>query len=413
MKGSRESLLYLLVLFVFGLNGVFAQTSNKMDWEEDLKIYKTSIEQNHIDLYHSVTKQKFLKEWDHIYTNIDSLTDFEIILKLMRLTRLINDGHTAVSLRNIKTHRFPFEIEFIESQWYVVKILDENKTLLKTTLESINGIPVEVVAQKISEVAQFVENEYSLKVRTGSYLTISEVLFHLNIIDSENTAIFGFRNSNNELIHVELSAIASEMWEESNVSKAVLTVPEIKEPKNSESDLWFTPVSNTSSLYINFKNYPSFEEMQVFGEQLVTNIQENQIEQVIIDMRENGGGDLYVGTVLAYALNLADNIDWKNGVFVLTSHKTFSAATSNAALFKQLLNAKIVGQPTGSNPNGYQDMDSFTLPHSNLVITYSKRLFRLSNRENTALQPDLIIDQTRDDLYNNVDSVLKELLQRL
>tara|TARA_R110002124_G_scaffold138576_6_gene302136 strand:- start:66118 stop:67359 length:1242 start_codon:yes stop_codon:yes gene_type:complete len=413
MKGSRNSLLYLLVLFVFGLNGVFAQTSNKMDWEEDLKIYKTSIEQNHIDLYHSVTKQKFLKEWDHIYTNIDSLTDFEIILKLMRLTRLINDGHTAVSLRNIKTHRFPFEIEFIESQWYVVKILDENKTLLKTTLESINGIPVEVVAQKISEVAQFVENEYSLKVRTGSYLTISEVLFHLNIIDSENTAIFGFRNSNNELIHVELSAIASEMWEESNVSQAVLTVPEIKEPKNSDSDLWFTPVSNTSSLYINFKNYPSFEEMQVFGEQLVTNIQENQIEQVIIDMRENGGGDLYVGTVLAYALNLADSIDWKNGVFVLTGHKTFSAATSNAALFKQLLNAKIVGQPTGSNPNGYQDMDSFTLPHSNLVITYSKRLFRLSNRENSALQPDLMINQTRDDLYKNVDSVLKELLQRL
>lgn len=413
MKGSRISLLYLLVLFVFGLNGVFAQTSNKMDWEVDLKIYKTSIEQNHIDLYHSVTKQKFLKEWDDIYTNIDSLTDFEIILKLMRLTRLINDGHTAVSLRNIKTHRFPFEIEFIESQWYVVKILDENKTLLKTTLESINGIPVEVVAQKIAQVAQFVENEYSLKVRTGSYLTISEVLFHLNIIDSENTAIFGFRNSNNELIHVELSAIASEMWEESNVSQAVLTVPEIKEPKNSESDLWFTPVSNTSSLYINFKNYPSFEEMQVFGEQLVTNIQENQIEQVIIDMRENGGGDLYVGTVLAYALNLADNIDWKNGVFVLTSHKTFSAATSNAALFKQLLNAKIVGQPTGSNPNGYQDMDSFTLPHSNLVITYSKRLFRLSNRENTALQPDLIINQTRDDLYKNVDSVLNELIRRL
>ena len=153
--------------------------------------------------------------------------------------------------------------------------------------------------------------------------------------------------------------------------------------------------------------------MQVFGEQLVTNIQENQIEQVIIDMRENGGGDLYVGTVLAYALNLADSIDWKNGVFVLTSHKTFSAATSNAALFKQLLNAKIVGQPTGSNPNGYQDMDSFTLPHSNLVITYSKRLFRLSNRENSALQPDLMINQTRDDLYKNVDSVLKELLQRL
>lgn len=117
--------------------------------------------------------------------------------------------------------------------------------------------------------------------------------------------------------------------------------------------------------------------------------------------------------VLAYALNLADSIDWKNGVFVLTSNKTFSAGTSNAALFKQLLNAKIVGQPTGSNPNGYQDMDSFTLPNSKLVITYSKRLFRLSPQVNTSLQPDIIINQNRDDLFKGTDSILKELIKGL
>jgi C-terminal processing protease CtpA/Prc len=152
--------------------------------------------------------------------------------------------------------------------------------------------------------------------------------------------------------------------------------------------------------------------MQVFGEQLISYIQENKTKQVIIDMRKNGGGDLYVGTVLAYALNLADSIDWKNGVFVLTSHKTFSAATSNAALFKQLLNAKVIGQPTGSNPNGYQDMDSFILPNSKLVITYSKRLFRLSNQVNTALQPDIIVNQKKSDLVNNIDTVLRVLLNR-
>jgi hypothetical protein len=128
-------------------------------------------------------------------------------------------------------------------------------------------------------------------------------------------------------------------------------------------------------------------------------------------MRKNGGGDLYVGTVLAYALNLADSIDWKNGVFVLTSNKTFSAATSNAALFKQLLNAQVIGQPTGSNPNGYQDMDSFILPNSKLVITYSKRLFRLSDKGNVALKPDFMIHQKKRDLLNNVDTILTELIK--
>lgn len=412
MNSFRRGIISLSIFIVSVLNTLSAQSSDKINWKEDLEIYKKDLEQKHIDVYHSITKEDFLEEWFRIYNNVESLRDFEIILKLMRLTRLINDGHTSVSLRNMSTHRFPFEIEWIENRWYVVKTLNKNKQILKTTLESINGIPIDTVTQKISEIAQFVENEYSLKDRTGRYLTIAELLFNLNLIDSTNEATFSFRKNNNELINLELNTITNDIWENSNLSMVTLTVPEITIPNNINRDLWFTSISGKKALYINFESYPTFEEMQVFGEQLVTYIQENQIKKVIIDMRKNGGGDLYVGTVLAYALNLADSIDWKNGVFVLTSHKTFSAATSNAALFKQLLNAKVIGQPTGSNPNGYQDMDSFILPNSKLVITYSKRLFRLSNQVNTALQPDIIVNQKKSDLVNNIDTVLRVLLNR-
>lgn len=409
----RKKIIYLSIFIVSVFNPLFAQSLKKMPWKEDLEIYKASLEQSHINLYHSITKADFTKEWNKIYNNIESLSDFEITLKLMHLTRLVNDGHTAVSLRNISTHRFPFEVKWIENRWYVVKTLNKDKHILKASLETINGMPIDIVTQKISKIAQFVENEYSLKDRTGSYLTMAELLFNINMIDSINEATFSFRNNNNELIHLKLNTITNDIWENSNLSMVTLSVPEITIPNSSNPDLWFTSISDTKAVYINFESYPTFEEMQVFGEQLVSYIQKNQMKKVIIDMRKNGGGDLYVGTVLAYALNLADSIDWKNGVFVLTSNKTFSAATSNAALFKQLLNAKIVGQPTGSNPNGYQDMDSFILPNSKLVISYSKRLFRLSNQENTALKPDIIINQKYSDLFNNVDTVLMKLINIL
>ena len=55
-------------------------------------------------------------------------------------------------------------------------------------------------------------------------------------------------------------------------------------------------------------------------------------------------------------------------------------------------------------------MDNFILPNSKLVITYSKRLFRLSNQVNTALQPDIIINQKKSDLLKNLDTVLMELI---
>ncbi len=406
-------IIYFIALLL-SIKGLFAQTSNKINWKEDLKIYKKSLEQKHIDLYHTVPKEEFFNEWNKIYNNVNSLTDFEIILKLMRLTRRINDGHTAVSLRNMDTHRFPFEVEYIDNQWRVVKAIKEHKSLLKGSLVAIDDVPIEEVSIKVSEVAQFVENENSKVVRTGSYLSISELLYYLDIIKNRNTAEFTFLDDNNKKIKITLEALDKSTVDKKNFTELNIGVPEIVKPDKPMFDyLWYAPIKNTEAIYLNFESYPSFDDMQVFGEKLVSYITKNNKHKIIIDMRNNGGGDLYVGVVLAYALNLADSIDWKNGVFVLTSNKTFSAATSNAALFKQLLNAKIVGQATGSNPTGYQDMDSFTLPNSKLVITYSKRKFNLSSKAKQGIQPDVSLFYNWNDYKNGKDTIMQWIVNNI
>ncbi|KJD34242.1 hypothetical protein PW52_13410 [Tamlana sedimentorum] len=406
---------FLMIITVSVINVVFAQSSREINWTEDLEIYKSLLEEKHINLYHSISKEAFYNQWKNLNNNIKALNDFEIIVELMRLTRQIGDGHTAVSLQNVSTNRFPFEIKYIDKQWRVVNVSKAHKNLLKLSLISIENTPIEEVTTKVSKVTQFVENEYSQVIRTESYLNLGELLHALKITKKPKEAVFTFLDANNQQIKITLKA--SNQPASNKISEFVnlfIGVPEITKPNNAMFPyLWYAPIKHTKAIYINFKSYPTFEDMQVFGETLVNTISENKFQQVIIDMRDNGGGDLYVGAVLAYALNLADTINWKNGVYVLTSNKTFSAATSNAALYKQLLNAKIVGEATGSNPNGYQDMDSFVLPNSKLTITYSKRLFRLSHKPNCALQPDLIISQKWDDFLQGTDTVLKELIEKI
>ncbi|WP_298262377.1 S41 family peptidase [uncultured Lutibacter sp.] len=415
MKLLNKKSIYYIIIICSICNVLVAQTSKKIDWKNDLEIYKKGLEQKHIDVYHSITKEDFANEWQKIYNSSDTLNDFEIILKLMRLTRRINDGHTSVSLRNMPLQRFPLEVNFIDGEWRVVKVSSKHSSLLKLSLTAIDDIPIVEVSAKVSEVAQFVENQYSQKIRTGEYLNISELLFALHITKKVDKAVFTFLDDNNQEIKITLNSLSVDTSNKvSNFIHLTTGVPEITKPENpSFPYLWFTPIKNSKALYINFESYPTFEDMQVFGETLVNYIATNHIQKVIIDMRNNGGGDLYVGVVLAYALNLADSIDWKNGVFVLTSNKTFSAATSNAALYKQLLNAKIVGEPTGSNPNGYQDMDSFTLPNSKLVITYSKRLFQLSEKLNATLQPNIKLFYNWSDIIMGNDNILHTLIKNL
>ncbi len=79
------------------------------------------------------------------------------------------------------------------------------------------------------------------------------------------------------------------------------------------------------------------------------------------------------------------NIDWQDGVYVLIGRKTFSAAMSNAVQYEQIFNAKLVGEPTGGNPVGFQELGTFHLPNADRAVFYSKRHYRFQEAEMRSL----------------------------
>ncbi|MEZ5105179.1 MAG: S41 family peptidase [Draconibacterium sp.] len=407
MKTILTTFTFLLISFA-----AFAQELSKEAWLEDLEIYKTGLEEKHIDLYNKISKDDFEKEWNAIKSSVGQKSDFEVGIDLMRLTRKIGDGHTAVSVRNLGFHHYPFEVKNFEDDWRVVKVAKEHSNLLGLKLVGVENKNIDSVIKKLADVVQFVENEQSLIVRTGENITSAELLYALKISKEKTQASFTFSDDSGNKTSVKLSAITQqEYYEETTFSELSVGVPQIAKPKKAgEANFWYAPILGTKGLYIHFESYPAFEEMLKISEEIVGTIFQNNIRQLVIDLRNNGGGDLYVGLVLANALNIADVIDWKSGVYVLCDKVTFSAAASNTALFRELLNAKIVGEHTGSNPTGYQDMDTFELPNSKLVICYSKRLFRIQETATEGVRPDIFIDYKWDSYARSIDNILNEML---
>lgn len=402
---------FVLVLLV---NAVFSQESRTDKWQNDLAFYQKELQKRHMDVYHKINKQSFENELNLIYSTVENRTDWEIVVELMRLTRKIGDGHTSVSLANWETHYFPIEVKKISDQWRVVKVSEEYASVLGATLTKIDGKPIREIEQELSAVAQFVENEHSEVVRIGENLPLSELLYAMRITKRTDEAQFQFVTDAGKKLNLVLKPLSQSELKSQNYKELKIGVPGIEKPDIPDFDfLWFTQVEGTAITYIRFDSYPSFEEMMPFAEKLVGFIMQSQSRQVIIDLRNNGGGDLYIGLIMANALNMVDEIDWKNGIYVLSGGITFSAGASNVALFRKLLNAKIVGMPTGSNPTGYQDMDAFDLPYSTLRITYSKRLFRIQETATEGVQPDFFIDYSWDSYANGVDNVLSELLSIL
>ncbi len=374
-------------------------------WTQDLKVYRTQLERKHIDLYHQIERAQLMGELDTLQRSLPRMTEQEVLVSLMRLTRKIGDGHTAIPLWNRPACRFPLAFRLFAGAAYVVGTPADMPHLLGSKLVAINGIAADKVLYQLAQLVPFAENSYSIAQRTAEQLPNAELLAGLGISGLGHASEFVFAAGLRQYMIALTPSFQDRVERRLGIGGR-----QFSRPIAGDAGLWFASEDGGRSVYIGFRRYPKQPAMAAFGRRLMAYLNDRQSRNLIIDLRGNSGGDFFTGLMLAQSLVEADSIDWKSGVYVLTDQGTFSAAMSNAAQYSQILNARRVGQPTGGKPSGYQDMGQFVLPGSALVVTYSKRKYRFDAAGNDSLLPDVPIEASIDDYIKGDDRVIAWVL---
>ncbi len=386
----------------------FAQNVNIDEWDDDIDFYQKTLEEKHIDLYHSISKDNFDSKINELKENLPYLSNFQVIANLMKLTQMIGDGHTSIPLSDEKQKYYPIGLFDFESEIRVLSTLENHKHLIGKKLVNIDQIPIEKILNTISPYIQYVENEQSKRYFAMRYLTSSELLHAIGLTKHKNSAKFEFIGDDGTSETLTIKSITLEEYRVANFNNLKIESSNLSKPDTAKlENLWFKPLENLSTVYIKFEKYPSFEEMDEFGKSVLNYIIRNSIKHLIIDLRDNLGGNFFKGVRLIEYLVDVDSINWKDGVYTLCNRATFSAAMSNTVQFRQMLNAKIVGEPTGANPYGYQDGDDFRLPNSNLRVRYSKRLYRFQEENTKGVRPDVLITPKWEAYNKGIDEVLQ------
>ncbi|WP_396586365.1 hypothetical protein [Bermanella sp. R86510] len=375
-------------------------------WQEDIDFYAEKLVERHIDPFHTLSQASFNEEIARIKESIPHRTENELLIELMTLTRKIDDGHTSFPLWGREQPSFPLRLKLFGKHLYVLSTTTRYKDILGAKLVSINGVPASEIFDALWEISPFSENEFSTAVRAASYLPNANILNGLGVVENGDEAKFMFdvRGETREIILK--SSISTKLDAQISHLNDVIFSP-IEKVSN---DLWYSSSSDKKTIYIKFARYTTVSKMEDLAEDILSFINKNKSESLIIDLRHNYGGDFFVGLKLAQLLVLADTINWKSGVYTVIDNVTFSAAMSNAAQFCQILNSKLVGLPTGAKPSGYQDMGQFTLPNSKLAVTYSKRLYHFKDDSTDALYPDTHIEVSIEDYINGYDRQLRWVL---
>jgi hypothetical protein len=145
---------------------------------------------------------------------------------------------------------------------------------------------------------------------------------------------------------------------------------------------------------------------------LFKEIEANAAGTLIIDIRNNQGGDGTLVKSLVQRIIRTPAINQRGHLFVITGRATFSAAVILAAALENETNATFVGEPTGAPANHYGEPARIVLPATGLRMAYS-RLYWQNGDPRDARQwiaPSIPVGLTFAGWRANKDPVLETIL---
>ncbi|MCX7711659.1 MAG: S41 family peptidase [Clostridia bacterium] len=387
-------------------------TSNKdrlQMWQEDIDHLAVKLPEMHKNLFFKIRSQDFNDKLAQLKSSLGKMKDEEIIIEVQKIMASIGDAHTSINIG--AEQMIPLEFYWFKDGFYVINAAPEYHDLLHCRLTMINGHDIRDIYGNLAEVISH-ENDAMLKSQMPYYLIMPGVLRPLKIIPDTTTIPFTFETRSKERVQKELKPISG-----SDVFKNILGKGKEGNPlplymKNRDQYYWYEFLENQKTVYFKYNRCDNMDTQSLkrFTNNLFDFIQNNNVEKLVIDLRDNPGGrsDLLNGFIQKLS---GSKLDQKGSLYVIIGRKTFSSAILNTVEFRNRTKAVFVGESTSGKPNHYGEVRQLKLPNSQTTVKFSTKYFKQSSEDTDTFIPDRTIELSVDDYINNVDPVLESILK--
>lgn len=378
-------------------------------WRKDLRHLAQELPARHINPFFKTTREEFLRAVNELDKALPSMQDHEIVIGLKRIVTIIGDPHTDLS---ITFSYFPLRLQWLKDGYFVAGTVSANRSILKSRLVRIGDMDIERVYSAISAVIPH-DNKYWLRVRSAQFLTAPAILHALKVVPHLDRAKFHFADSTGNITSLELVKLAQPIdksdWldafnQNNNSVPLYLKKPDV--------NYWFEHLADSKSLFFQYNRCEEMEKLPFsqFSEQLFKAADQFSVTRLIVDLRHNSGGNS--GILWPFILNLkaSPHLNRRGHLFVVVGPETYSSGVLNAAELQRETSAILVGEPTGARPNLYGHYKFFTLPNSNLEVSYSTRYFERVPGNPDALMPEISVQTSSAEFFAGRDPVLEKIL---
>ncbi len=366
-------------------------------WQENLDFLVQEIPQRHVDPFHNLSQAEFEAQAAALRAEMPTLSDEAIAVKMAQWVASLGDSHTVLVWQNTSPF-YPLGMSVFSDGIGVLTTIPTYEQALGTRLIAIEGIPIADVTAQLATLIPH-ENEAWLHAQLPNFLNRADVLRGLGIVQTAEAAEFTFETLDNEIFTLEITPLPLSELQTMEFLRA-LPAEQIPLTLRTRPAYWYTYFEESQILF--FKYNAAIDQADQpfapFMEELLQTLQEQPVEKLVVDVRDNTGGNSALLTPLIEAVYQQTDLQ----VFVIIGQYTFSSAVLNAIQLQE--RAILVGQPTGGKPNHYGEVKSVALPHFGMQLFYSTNYFAyLTDSDPLTLTPDVLVEFTLADYLMATD----------
>lgn len=380
--------------------------------QEDLDTLYAALQEHHPDLYANTPQEAFEAKKAEIEGRLAEESDVDFALDLQSLVALIGDSHTTTNIGSVlnSTGLYPFGAEWYDGSWVLTGAEEEDAALLGQTVTALNGVPMDEICTRFGTLVS-ADNPVKLRRQTEQLLYSEACLDYLGIAESgeplEVTTSGG---------SFTVEALPMEGFGDAALSSLSQQRESTPATAYRKGTYYFAQSLDDTTYYIQFNQCMEDpkQPMDGFAAQVEAELEAGDYRQVLLDLRNNGGGS--DGVLVPILMLVPGLVEEGVKVYGLVGEATYSSAIINAV---ELVDAGgvLAGSPTSGSVNHFGSTGSFTLPNSGIRVSCSSKYIDLGTlleaglgAQVEPLVPTVRVEQTLDDYLAGRDTLVDWLL---